>query len=100
MRPGVPPSGPGQDSAPLGNVDVSLIPEPVPRAEPRAQYGNHSPYTVLGRSYRVMDSADGYRERCIASGMADVLLKPINRTDLAAVLARYGAPEAATRTES
>jgi len=67
VRPGVPPSGPGQDSAPLGNVDVSLIPEPVPRAEPRAQYGNHSPYTVLGRSYRVMASADGYRERGVAS---------------------------------
>jgi rare lipoprotein A len=67
VRPGVPPSGPGRDSAPVGDVDVSRIPEPVPRAEPRAQYGNHSPYTVLGRSYRVLDSAEGYRERGVAS---------------------------------
>ncbi len=31
------------------------------------------------------------RQRCFASGMADVLLKPINRSDLTRVLARYGA---------
>lgn len=67
VRPEVPPSGPGPDGAPIGSIDVSGIPEPVPRAEPRARYGNHSPYTVLGRTYRVMDSAKGYRERGIAS---------------------------------
>ena len=67
VRPEVPPSGPGRDGAPIGSVDVSGIPEPVPRAEPRARYGNHSPYTVLGRTYHVMDSAKGYRERGIAS---------------------------------
>ncbi|MFO0647523.1 MAG: ATP-binding protein [Polyangiales bacterium] len=41
------------------------------------------------------------RQRCYASGMADVLLKPVGRAELARVLARYGAasPEAeATRT--
>jgi rare lipoprotein A len=67
VRPEVPPSGPGRDGAPVGQIDVSRIPEPVPRAEPRARYGNHSPYTVLGRTYRVMDSAKGYRERGVAS---------------------------------
>ena len=43
------------------------------------------------------------RARCISSGMVDVLLKPINRTDLARVLARFGgAPvdEAVRRTAS
>lgn len=67
VRPEVPPSGPGRDSAPAGFVDVSRIPEPVPSAEPRARYGNHSPYTVLGRTYHVRESAQGYRERGIAS---------------------------------
>ncbi|MBK7144096.1 MAG: septal ring lytic transglycosylase RlpA family protein [Xanthomonadales bacterium] len=67
VRDEVPPSGPGLDGAPTGLIDVSGIPEPVPRDEPRARYGNHSPYTVLGHSYRVLDSADGYRERGIAS---------------------------------
>jgi rare lipoprotein A len=40
---------------------------PSPRAEPRARYGNHSPYTVNGRTYRVLPSARGYRERGDAS---------------------------------
>ncbi len=42
-------------------------PEPVPKAEPRSPYGNKSPYSVLGQSYRVLPSARGYDERGIAS---------------------------------
>ena len=56
-----------RDSAPEHPLDTRDIPEPVPRHEPRAAYGNRSPYTVLGKSYRVMDSAEGYVERGIAS---------------------------------
>jgi rare lipoprotein A len=48
-------------------IDVSRIPEPVPKAEPRSLYGNKSPYTVLGHTYRVLSSARGYDERGIAS---------------------------------
>lgn len=48
-------------------LDPSEIRVPEPRSEPRARYGNHSPYTVLGRTYRVLPSARGYRERGIAS---------------------------------
>jgi len=55
------------DSAPEHPLDVSGIPEPTPRQEPRAAYGNRSPYTVLGRTYRVLDSAEGYVERGVAS---------------------------------
>ncbi len=55
------------DRPPPVPVDVSNIPEPVPRREPRARYGNRETYTVLGRTYRVMDSAEGYVERGIAS---------------------------------
>lgn len=59
---------PGQrDSGPANAPDLDRIPEPVPRAEPRARYGNRSPYTVLGKSYRVMESARGYVERGTAS---------------------------------
>lgn len=59
-------SRPPQDGAgrPL---DPDRIEVPQPRAEPRARYGNHSPYTVLGRSYSVLPTASGYRERGIAS---------------------------------
>ena len=56
-----------RDSAPEQALDVSGIAEPVPRAEPASRYGNRSPYTVLGKSYRVLPSAEGYVERGIAS---------------------------------
>ncbi|MDW8478809.1 MAG: septal ring lytic transglycosylase RlpA family protein [Xanthomonadales bacterium] len=56
------------DGPPLGiAIDPERIPEPVPREEPRSRYGNHSPYTVHGRRYRVLESAKGYVERGIAS---------------------------------
>jgi rare lipoprotein A len=47
--------------------DLGRIPEPVPKSEPPSQYGNKSPYTVLGETYRVLPSAKGYVERGIAS---------------------------------
>lgn len=55
------------DSAPDGDIDVDAIPEPDVVDEPRSRYGNRSPYTVLGKSYRVLDSAKGYDETGIAS---------------------------------
>ncbi|MDT8448742.1 MAG: septal ring lytic transglycosylase RlpA family protein [Wenzhouxiangellaceae bacterium] len=48
-------------------LDPDRIDVPKPRPEPRARYGNHSPYEVNGRTYRVRSSADGYRERGLAS---------------------------------
>ncbi|NOX08208.1 MAG: septal ring lytic transglycosylase RlpA family protein [Gammaproteobacteria bacterium] len=56
-----------QDSAPSRHVDVSKIPDAVPRHEARARYGNPSSYEVLGKRYHVMDHAEGYVERGIAS---------------------------------
>lgn len=50
-----------------GGVDIAKLPEPVPRAEPRSHYGNKSPYSVLGQTWRVLPSAAGYDERGIAS---------------------------------
>jgi len=48
-------------------IDVSKIPEPVPKAEPRSRYGNKDSYSVLGRTYRVLPDSRGYVERGIAS---------------------------------
>lgn len=50
-----------------GGVDIATLVEPTPRAEPRARYGNKSPYSVLGKTYTVLPKAAGYRERGIAS---------------------------------
>jgi len=48
-------------------IDPDAIAVPEPRPEPRARYGNHSPYTVFGKTYHVRPSARGYRERGRAS---------------------------------
>lgn len=55
------------DSTPDIDIDVSLIPEPEVVAEPRSAYGNRPVYTVLGKSYRVLDDTDGYLEQGVAS---------------------------------
>lgn len=56
------------DSAPTSGIpDVDEIPEPEVRDEPRSRYGNRSPYNVLGKTYRVLDSAEGYDETGTAS---------------------------------
>ncbi len=55
------------DSAPASAIDTSKLSEPVPRPEPLARYGNKSPYTVLGKSYSVLDKSDDYDQRGIAS---------------------------------
>lgn len=55
------------DSTPAQVPDISKIPEPVPRNEPRSVYGNKSPYKVLGETYRVLPSCKGYDERGLAS---------------------------------
>jgi rare lipoprotein A len=55
------------DSVPTEIPDVSKIPEPVPKVEPRSLYGNKSPYSVLGQTYNVMSNPRGYVERGIAS---------------------------------
>ena len=48
-------------------LKASDVKDAVPRPEPRSRYGNRSPYEVLGKKYWVMESAEGYRERGIAS---------------------------------
>ncbi|MAT49887.1 MAG: septal ring lytic transglycosylase RlpA family lipoprotein [Porticoccaceae bacterium] len=62
-------SGPGvqRDSGPARDIDVSLIPDAVPRVEPLSKWGNRSPYDVFGRTYHVLPSSRGYRERGVAS---------------------------------
>ncbi len=49
------------------NIRASDVRDAVPRDEPLARYGNRSPYTVLGKTYRVLSSSKGYHERGVAS---------------------------------
>lgn len=48
-------------------ADIDSIPDPVPRAEPKSARGNPPFYEVLGKRYHVLNSADGYVERGVAS---------------------------------
>ena len=56
-----------QDRAPAKPIDIINIPEVVPEPVVRTIAGNRSPYTVLGKSYFVLPSEEGYSERGIAS---------------------------------
>jgi rare lipoprotein A len=57
----------GPDGPPTRGMSASDVRDAVPRYEPRSPYGNGPVYEVWGESYRVMDSAAGYRERGTAS---------------------------------
>jgi len=61
QRPG---DGPPRASS---NVPRTLPGDPIPRREPRSRYGNGPYYKVAGRTYRVLQSSQGYQERGVAS---------------------------------
>jgi len=56
-----------QDSAPANPIDVSGIPDAVPRPEPLSRYGNPESYVVYGKRYYTLPSSKGYQERGMAS---------------------------------
>jgi rare lipoprotein A len=47
--------------------ELATLPDPVVRDEPRSRYGNHSPYVVFGKTYRVMDTVRDYEVTGTAS---------------------------------
>jgi rare lipoprotein A len=49
------------------DIRASDVADAVPRNEPRARYGNHSPYEVFGKKYHVLPSSEGYRANGVAS---------------------------------
>ena len=55
------------DGAPNIPVDLNQVVEPTPKSEPISRYGNHSPYTVLGKTYQVWSTEKQYKEEGVAS---------------------------------
>jgi rare lipoprotein A len=51
----------------LASVDVFALPEPEPRDEPLAKYGNPPEYAVDGITYRVTPVEEGFSETGVAS---------------------------------
>ena len=56
-----------QDSGPNHSMDLSRVPDPIPKVEPRSKYGNPESYVVMGKRYKVMSNSDGYVQQGIAS---------------------------------
>lgn len=56
-----------KDRGPSRDVDVTQVPDAVPRKEPKSRYGNPKSYVVFGKRYYTMDSSDGFSQRGIAS---------------------------------
>ena len=56
-----------QDGPSSRIIVAADVRDAVPVDEPRARYGNHSPYSVLGKTYTVLPTSKGYHERGIAS---------------------------------
>ncbi len=48
-------------------IDIAAIREVIPKIERRTQAGNKNPYTVNGRTYRVLENEAGYSETGMAS---------------------------------
>lgn len=56
-----------RDGTPARKLDPDRIADAVPRRDPVTKAGNKNPYTVLGKTYRILPSAKGYRARGRAS---------------------------------
>ena len=56
-----------KDGPPDFDVDVSKIPDAVPKDEPLAKYGNMSSYRVFGKRYYTLKSSAGYDQVGTAS---------------------------------
>lgn len=56
-----------KDFGPDEDVDLSHIPDAVPRYETRTRAGNKNPYTVLGKTYHLISDESSYKERGYAS---------------------------------
>lgn len=56
-----------KDFGPQGDIDLSHVPDAVPRHEVRTRAGNKNPYTVLGKTYNLLEDETAYKERGNAS---------------------------------
>jgi len=61
------PSVPERSTPPPPPANLQDIPDAIPRAEPRSTRGNPVYYEVFGKRYYILATAEGYRERGVAS---------------------------------
>ena len=58
---------PPENDIPSINFDIASVADAIPKVELITKAGNFSPYVVMGKTYRVLSSSVGYKERGIAS---------------------------------
>ena len=56
-----------QDSAPTRPIDWSQVKPVTPKKEPKSKYGNPKSYEEAGLTYRVLDSAENFKQEGVAS---------------------------------
>nr|WP_106477736.1 septal ring lytic transglycosylase RlpA family protein [Phytohalomonas tamaricis] len=56
-----------KDGYPDASIDVSNVPDAVPKVEPLAKSGNRPTYQVWGKTYHVLSSSEGYANIGLAS---------------------------------
>ncbi|MES2674258.1 MAG: septal ring lytic transglycosylase RlpA family protein [Pseudomonadota bacterium] len=59
--------GKAKDWGPKDEIDMSGVPDATPRYEMRTIAGNKNPYTILGKTYQLMEDERSYKERGKAS---------------------------------
>jgi rare lipoprotein A len=63
----IPTGGPERTTPPPPPRDINAIPDAVPRIEPRSTRGNPLFYEQFGKRYVILATAEGYKERGVAS---------------------------------
>jgi len=56
-----------RDGPPPRDIDVTGVPDALPKPEPRSRYGNPASYEVFGKRYYTLSSSEGFAEQGIAS---------------------------------
>lgn len=61
------PAQPNEEAPEPDRIELEATPDPVPAAEPPSRTGNMAQYQQFGRTYRVLETSEGYDERGVAS---------------------------------
>ncbi len=56
-----------KDAAPTGNIDWATVKPVTPKYEPRSRYGNPVSYEQDGKTYHILETANNYKSRGVAS---------------------------------
>lgn len=56
-----------QDTAPSKPIDWTQVKPVIPKKEPKSPYGNPDSYEVYGKTYRILNSSENFKQQGVAS---------------------------------